>query len=569
MKIYELIRHARGQLPADLLLTNCKIVNVFSGEIISGNIAVAGGFIVGFGDYPAETVTDLKGRYISPGFIDAHVHIESSMTSVTEFARAILPRGTTSVIADPHEIANVLGSEGIYLMLRQAVKQPMTVYFSLPSCVPSTSMETSGAVLKAADLLPFMSEERVVALGEMMNFPGVLNGNPDTLAKITSARNHKKPVDGHSPSLSGKDLYGYLAAGVGSDHECIAPDEALEKLRAGMHIMIREGTGARNLQDLLPIINPVTAFRLMWCTDDRHPHDLLSKGSIDSMVFDAIDGGVDPLTAIRMATLSPATYFRLDDAGAIAPGRRADMVVFSDLTKPVPERVYSKGLLVAEHGEIRPQIHFPEPIPPLPSMNLRLEDIDFSFPAKSNRARVIHVVEGQVITGQGIHSVPVKDGLAEADISGDILKIAVVERHRGTGNIGMGFVKGFGLKKGAIASTVAHDSHNIIVVGTTDEDMKAAVETLVNMNGGLTVVCDGKPLASLALPVAGLMSQKPVKTVQNTLEKLIRTAMELGGSLADPFMNLSFLALPVIPELKLTDLGLVDVGRFEIVPVFI
>jgi adenine deaminase len=569
MKLYEQIRYSRGREIADLLLTNGKVINVLTGEIVKGNIAVAHGRIIGFGDYPAKAEMDLNGRYVAPGYIDAHVHIESSMTCITEFVRAVLPKGTTSIVADPHEIANVLGTDGINYMLRQAENQPMNVYLTLPSCVPATSMETSGAILKAEDLLPLMHEEKIVALGEMMNFPGVLNGDPDVLAKIASARNHKKPIDGHAPMLSGKDLYGYLSAGASSDHECTSKEEALEKLRAGMHIMIREGTGAKNLKDLVPIINPVTAPRLMWCTDDRHPQDLFSKGHIDSMICKAISYGVDPLTAIRMATLSPAIYFRLDDIGAIAPGKQANMVVISDLNQPCPDLVISKGCLVAEHGEMYPDILFPEPIPMHSTMNLGSKNIDFSLPATSSRVRTIHLIEGQITTRHDICRIPVQNGMAEPDLTKDILKIAVVERHRGTGNIGIGFVKGFGLKNGAIASTVAHDSHNIIVVGTNDNDMRAAVKVLSAMNGGLAAVCNERPLATLPLPIAGLMSQEPLDIVHEKLETLIRVSAELGTPLSDPFMSLSFLALPVIPELKITDLGLVDVNRFRFTPLFV
>ncbi|MFH1990802.1 MAG: adenine deaminase [Pseudomonadota bacterium] len=569
MNLYEMIRSARGQKEIDLLLTNTRMINVFSGEIVSGNIAVANGHIVGFGRYPAKITVDLGGRFVAPGFVDAHVHIESAMTCITEFARAILPLGTTTVVADPHEIANVLGTRGINYMLRSAENQPMNVYFSLPSCVPATNMETSGATLSAYDLLPFMSHHRILALAEMMNAPGVINQDPDILLKIENAKTQRKPVDGHAPGLSGHDLYAYIIAGISSDHECTTAAEAQEKLAAGMYIMIREGSAAKNLDALLPIVNPYTARRLMWCTDDRHPQDLLENGHIDALVRQAIRSGLDPVIAIQMATLNPAEYFGLKDAGAIVPGRQADLVVFSDLNAPVIEAVYRNGVLVAENGEILPEIEKPDPIPCPPSMNVDLERIDFAIPLKSGRIRVIEIIPDQIMTRQQIEDPPTSGSLAVSDPARDLLKLAVIERHRGFGNIGKAFVRGFGLKQGALASSVAHDSHNIIVVGTNDEDMQAAVQAVVNMGGGLAAASSGEIRADLPLPIAGLMSAEPVQTVKKKLDRLIRVAREFGAILPYPFMTLSFLALPVIPELKITDKGLVDVKRFEVVPLFV
>jgi adenine deaminase len=567
MDIETKIRASLGEKEADILFTNARIVNVFSGEIIPGDIAVTGGFIAGFGSYPAGKIINLEGRFMAPGFIDAHVHIESSMACVTEFSRTVLPRGTTSVIADPHEIANVLGKDGIDYMLRSSENQPVDIYFSLPSCVPATEMETSGARLSADELIPFMKNERVVALAEMMNFPGVLFRDPDVLAKIENSINYKKPVDGHAPGLSGKGLFAYIAAGVSSDHECTTIGEAREKLSAGMHIMIREGTAARNLRDLLPLVNEKNFHRIMWCTDDRHPHDLLEKGHIDSMVRDAVKYGLDPVIAIRMATINPALYFGLHDKGAIAPGRQADLVTFSDLSDPVIEQVYSKGILVAENGKMRSEIKKPAMLQIASSMNTG-KDIDFSIPAISGRIRVIEVIPDQILTRNSLHKALVLNGMAVSDISNDILKIAVIERHKGSGNIGKGFVKGFNLKKGAIASSVAHDSHNIIAVGTNDEDMKAAVDAVIKMGGGLAAVCDCNICSALSLPIAGLMSNETVETIDRQMKNLFSAARSLGSSLSDPYMALSFLALPVIPELKITDKGLVDVGKFCIVPLF-
>ncbi|MGD8891459.1 MAG: adenine deaminase [Desulfobacterales bacterium] len=569
MALKEIIRSARGQKPVDLVLSNARIINVFSGEIFSGDIAVADGNIVGFGTYDAENTVDIGGRFVAPGFIDAHVHIESSMTDITEFARAVVACGTTTVVADPHEIANVLGTEGINYMLRSSQGQPMNIYFTLPSCVPATTMETSGATLTKEDLLPFMGHERMLALAEMMNYPGVINQDPEVLGKINMARGERKPVDGHAPGLSDHDLYAYMAAGISSDHECTTDREAKEKLSLGMHIMIREGTAAKNLDALIPVVNERTARRMMWCTDDRHPQDILEEGHIDSMVRKAIFAGVDPVIAIQMATINPAEYFRIQNVGAIAPGRRADLVVFSDLDSPTMETVYCGGVRVAENGKILPEIETPDPVVFLPSMNVDLEKIDFSIPAETGRIRVMDIVPGQITTGQCILDAMISQGKAFADISRDILKIAVIERHTGSGKVGKGFVRGFGLKRGAIASSVAHDSHNIIVVGTTDDDMKAALRAVVTMGGGLAAVYDNKVCAGLALPIAGLMSREPVKAVGDQMDRLIHAAREFGTTLDDPFMTLSFLALPVIPELKITDKGLVDVGRFKIVPLFV
>jgi adenine deaminase len=569
MTMEHLIAVARGDQPADLLLRNGKVVNVYSGEIMEMDIAVAAGHVAGFGPRSALSEVDLQGCYVAPGFIDAHVHIESAMASPTEFARAVLPRGTTTVVADPHEIANVLGLAGIEYMLQSTASLPMQFFFTLSSCVPATSMETAGAALTAEALAPLMPHPRVVALAEMMNFPGVIQGDPSVMAKIRLARDARKRVDGHAPGVQGPSLDAYIAAGVASDHECITAAEAMEKLRRGMHIMIREGTGAKNMAALLDVIQPATAHRLMWCTDDRHPHDILAEGHIDAMVRQAIRLGVAPHLAIRLATLNPAAYFGLPRTGAIAPGQRADMVVFSRLDDPVVEAVYAGGQRVAEHGRLLETAVFPDPIPPAPAMHVDPAALDFRVTAAGPRIRVIEIVPGQIVTRHGQAATPVADGRAVADPDRDLLKIAVVERHRGTARTGIGFVQGMGLRRGAIASSVAHDAHNIIVVGARDDDMHTAVRHVVAMQGGLAVVAEGKVLASLALPIAGLMSPEPIRSIQDQLTGLTRAARDLGTSLPDPFMTLSFLALPVIPELKITDRGLVDVDRFEPVDLFV
>ncbi len=568
MNLNTVIRAARGEIAADILFTDARIINVFSGEIISGNVAVSDGYVVGFGDYPAKQIVNLSGKFLAPGFIDPHVHIESSMVCVSEFARAVLPCGTTTVVADPHEIANVLGIEGIRYMLESAENQPMNVYYTLPSCVPATHLETAGAILGSEELSSLIRENRILALAEMMNYPGVIFRDSGVLAKIRLAKHHRKPIDGHSPGLSGKDLSAYLSAGISSDHECTTFKEAEEKLRAGMHIMIREGTGAKNLKTLLPLVSENTYSRMMWCTDDRHPHDLLSEGHIDSIVREAVRNGIDPIMAIRMATLNPAQYFGIRDAGAISPGRKADMIVFSDLYNIRAEQVYCKGTLVAENGQMNPDISKPAlPFCPV-SMNVKTEKLDFSISALGNRIRVIELIENQIVTDAAFADAKISENQLISDTDRDILKIAVIERHNASGNIGKAFVKGFGLKQGALASSVAHDSHNIIAVGTNDADMKAAAETVIAMRGGLAAVCNQKVLASLPLPIAGLMSEEPISIVRDKLDKLIDAAATLGCRVRDPFMILSFLALPVIPALKLTDKGLVDVNQFDFVPLF-
>jgi len=569
MKLDEIITCARGEKPVDLLLANARMVNVFSGEIVEGNIAIAGKWIVGMGNYSAAVVEDMDGRFAAPGFIDPHVHIESSMMNVSRFARAVVPHGTTTVIADPHEIANVMGIPGIEYMLKSSEDQPMNVFYTLPSCVPATDMETAGARLEAADMIHLMSRNEIRGLGEVMNYPGVIYGDPQVLAKIELARQGHKRIEGHAPGLGGKQLNAYLAGGISSDHECTSLDEAREKLMAGMHIFIRQGSQAKNLHDLLALINFRTAHRLMWCTDDRDPHDLISEGHIDSIVRQAIRAGVDPVTAITMATLHPASYFGLHHLGAIAPGRQADIVVFSDMEAPEMETVYSRGKKVAEHGQMLPEIPIPEMIPVLPSMKVKPDSLDFSVPRAGELIRVIEVIPGQIVTRSVVLHPAIIGNRAVSDTSRDVLKIAVVERHRGSGNVFTGFVKGLGLRKGAIASSVAHDSHNIITSGTTDEDMKLAVETVVQIGGGLVVVSGQKVVAALSLPIAGLMSPEPVHHIRDQIDCLLACTREIGSSLSNPFMTLSFLALPVIPELKITDKGLVDVTRFQTVPLWV
>ncbi|MGD2271577.1 MAG: adenine deaminase [Desulfobacterales bacterium] len=569
MELKELIKAAHGEIRADLLLTNARRVDVFSGCIMPSNIAITNGYITGFNARSAKKIVDVRDCWVAPGFIDAHVHIESSMMGVTEFVRTVVPLGTTTVVADPHEIANVLGTDGIRYMLASSENQPMNIYYTLPSCVPATEMETSGARLNAEDLQHFMNHERILALAEMMNFPGVIHTDPQVLLKIETANRAKKPIDGHAPGLTGADLTAYVAAGISSDHECTSVKEAREKLAAGMHIMIREGTGAKNLNDLLPVINKRTCRRMMWCTDDRHPHDLVAEGHIDFMVRSAVRKGLDPIIAIQMATLNPAEYFGIRDVGAIAPGKKADLVVISDLAELKIEQVYCHGQRVAENGRIAADLTRPQPAPVPPSMYILRGGLDMSIPAESDRIRVIEIVPDQLITHEKVLKASVVDNMAVADPSGDVLKIAVVDRHTASGNVAKGFVKGLGLKHGALASSVAHDSHNIIVVGANDTDMRAAVKAVADMQGGLVAVSNNEIRARLPLPIAGLMSHEPATVIRDKLDCLVQVARELGSTLNDPFMTLSFLALPVIPELKITDLGLVNVDQFKFVPLFV
>lgn len=563
-----LIQAARGDRPADLRLCNARLVNVYLGAVEQKDIAVADGLIIGFGDYQARECIDLKGRFVAPGFIDSHIHLESAMLAPPEFARAVLPHGTTAVVADPHEIANVLGTAGIDYMLRATEGLPLEVWLSLPSCVPATSLETTGAVLEAEDMVPYLRHPRVVALAEMMDFHGVIHGDNKVLAKIDTTRKAGKRLDGHAPGLTGRMLHAYLVTGIGSDHECTTMTEAREKMAAGMVIMVRQGSAARNLDALLPLADAHTARRMMWCTDDCHPHDLQSQGHIDSLVRRAIGRGLDPVVAIQMATLNPAEYFRLDHLGAVAPGKRADLVIFDDLNHPVIQQVYAAGQLVADQGAILPGT-LEKTIPSAPAaMNVPLDALDFNVPAQGRSLRVVEVVRDQIITSASLMDAAIAEGMAVSDVGRDLLKIAVIERHRNTGQTGIGFIHGFGLKEGALASSVAHDAHNIVAVGVADEDIRRAVAAVVKMGGGLAAAAHGRVLADLPLPIAGLMSDQSLAVVHRRLDELLAAARRMGCDLADPFMTLSFMALPVVPALKVTDRGLVDVAAGKVVNLF-
>jgi len=562
----ELIAAALGEIEVDLLLSGGQLANVLSGEVYPADVAIHRSRIVGFECSSARDVLELDGQIIAQGFIDGHVHIESSMVTVPEYARAVVPRGTTTVVADPHEIANVWGKAGIRYILDSSRDLPLNVYAMLPSCVPATDLETAGARLGAADLALLLKEDRVLGLAEMMNYPGVLFRDAEVMKKLDLAEG--KPVDGHAPGLSGRDLSAYIAAGIGSDHECTAIEEAREKVRAGMHIMLREGSAAKNLRDLLPLVTAKNAGRFLFVSDDRHPADLLGQGHIDFMVRTAVEQGLEPILALQIASYNAARYFGLPHLGAIAPGYRADMVILDGLESLRPVKVIKDGALVAEEGRL---------CVPLKSaggvegrrMNIApLGPASLAITAQPGLARVIGVVDGQIVTRSLSLEPRVEEGLVISDTGRDILKMAVVERHRGTSNIGRALVQGFGLACGALATSVAHDSHNIAVVGVSDEDMLAAVRTVQQMGGGLVALAEGRTQARLPLPVAGLLSEARLEEVQEGLESCIAAAKGLGCRLTDPFMTLSFLCLPVIPELKLTDRGLVDVGDFRLVGMF-
>ena len=567
MLLEELIQVARGEVEADLLLKNAHVVNVYSGNIHDADVAIHRTRVVGFGDYRARRVIDLQGQYLCPGFIDGHVHIESSTLRVSEFARVVVPQGTTSVICDPHEISNVLGLDGIRYILESSKYNPLSVYIMLPSCVPATEMETTGSKLTAEDLDGMWRSDWVLGLAEVMNYPGVIFRDWQVLNKIKVAAD--RPIDGHAPGLSGRDLCAYVAAGIRSDHECTTAEEAQEKLQLGMHIMIREGTTARDLEALLPVITPSNASRCMFVTDDRHLPDLLNEGHMNFVIRKAIGLGLDPMTAIQMATINTARYFGLKDKGGIGPGMRADLVVLDDLQDLHIQMVFRGGQLAAKDGELLPLKEKPKDVTLRSSMNINWDSTgDLKLPAAGTKAKVIGLIPDQIVTESLLEEMKVENGFAVADVERDILKMAVIERHLASGNVGLGFVKGFGIKRGALGSSVAHDSHNLVLIGTNDEDMLLAAHRIERMRGGLAVVAEGRVLASLALSIAGLMSERPFEEVNEGLEALLDAARDLGSDLHDPFMTLSFLALPVIPSLKLTDKGLVDVTQFKLVPLF-
>ncbi len=564
-KLSRLLSVAKGETPADLILANARVVNVFSGEVEPGNVAICGDSIAGVGDYhQAKQVLDLGGKYLAPGLINGHTHLESSMLDVGQYARAVVPRGTLAVATDLHEIANVCGLDGIRYVLDCARRLPLDLFLMAPSCVPATSLETSGASIEPETIGRLLRWRGCIGLGEVMNFPGVLSGDEDVLRKLDLARG--KVIDGHAPGVKDKDLNAYIAAGILSDHESTSLEEAGEKLRRGMYLMIREGSSEKNLDALLPLVTDKTYKRCLFVVDDRSCLDLLRDGDIDAVVRRAIGKGLDPVRAIQLATINPAEYFRLDRLGAIAAGYQANLIVIDGLSDLSVEMVFYRGRLVAEEG--KPLFSLPRAAARglANTVNIKPFDVEsLKLSASGATMPVIEVVPGQIITRKRMERVEVSGGVIVPDTDRDILKLVVVERHRATGNIGLGLAKGFGLKKGALASSIAHDAHNIVAVGADDNDIFAAVKEIERLHGGLVVAAGGKILASLALPIAGLLSDEPLETVVDKLEKLEQIARDLGATLPSPFSTLSFLALPVIPELRLTDLGLVDVNEFKLI----
>jgi len=561
----QLIKVARGEQPADQLFTNANVVNVFTGEAERGNVAVWGGYIAGVGDYQkAKQVIDLDGKYLAPGLINGHTHLESSMLDVGQYARAVVPHGTLAVVTDLHEIANVCGLKGMRYVLDRARRLPLELFLMAPSCVPATHLETSGAQISAEDIRRVLWWRQCIGLGEVMNFPGVLNAAPQVLSKIAHAAG--KVADGHAPGVTGNDLNAYVAAGIRSDHESVTLEEARQKLARGMYVMIREGSSEKNLEALLPLVTDKTYKRCLFVVDDCSCVDLLHDGDIDAVVRKAIRLGLDPMRAIQMATINAAERFRLERLGAIAPGYLANLIVLTDLSELRVESTYYHGRLVAREGK------------PLFAAGRRgtggLNDTVRMKPfgvetlklvSSGETEYVIEIVPGQIITRKRQEKMKAQNGLIVPDIDRDILKLVVVERHRATGNVGVGLVTGFGLKRGALASSIAHDSHNIVAVGTSDEDILMTVREIERLQGGLVVTESGRVVASLPLPVAGLLSDEPLEKVVAGLESVERVATGLGTRLTSPFSTLSFVALPVIPELRLTDLGLVDVNEFRLI----
>jgi len=571
-----LLAVGRGEEPADLVLAGGRVVDLFGGGVIEADVAVYEGRIVGLGDYEARQVYDVSGCFVAPSFIDGHIHIESTLLNPLSFAQAALPWGTGAVVADPHEIANVLGLAGIEYMLQASSGLPLDVFFMAPSCVPASPLATSGACLSAADLAPLADDPRILGLGEVMNFPGLVAGEAGLLEKVAAFEG--KVIDGHAPFLSGKGLNTYALAGPGSDHESSTPKEAWQRLEAGMRVMIRQGSAAQNLAALLPIVSAANSRRTFFVTDDLHPDELLARGHLNPLLALAVEAGLNPITALQMVSLNPAEYFGLKDRGAVAPGFLADLVVLEDLTSFRPCHVFYRGRLAASQGRlVNGTDLWPREVtqPLLPStMRVRpYSEADLAIPAPSSqtsvRVRVIGLLSGQLITESLVEGPKVKDGLVMADPQQDLGKLAVIERHKASGNIGLGLVKGFGLKQGALASSFAHDAHNLIGLGVDDSDLYLALRRVEEMGGGLCAVAKGRVLAELALPIAGLISPSPPAETAERFQELTRTAQGLGAAPPDPFMALSFLALEVIPALKLTDRGLVVVEKLEVVGLFV
>ena len=569
-KLQSLVAVARGDEPADLVLRGGQVVDVFTGEVRKADVALKDGLVAGVGfGYEKAPVLDVSGQYVAPGFIDGHIHIESSTLPVHEFVRLCLVHGTTAVVADPHEIANVLGQRGVKYLLDATKDLPVDVFLTVPSCVPSTEMETSGARLTAADIGRLLKLDRVVGLGEMMNYPGVIFGDKEVMAKLIAARRAGRIIDGHAPAVVDRWLQAYAAAGVGSDHETVGREEAKEKLRAGMRLFVREGSAARNLAGLAGIVNDFNLRRCCLVTDDKHPEELLREGHLDATLRKAVAQGLSPVAAVQMVTLNPAEHFGLGRRGAVAPGWRADLVVLEELSRFRVRWVLKSGKPVAQDGRSLVGLKPARDKTVLGTVRPGVLTLKrFAIKAEGEMCRVIRIVPDQIVTEQRMVKPKVVNGFVEADPERDILKLAVIERHKATGRTGLGFVSGFGLKHGALGTTVAHDSHNMIIVGTNDQDMLVVARELKRVGGGYAAAVRGKAAAVLPLPIAGLMSNEGADKVVAHLAQLLSKAHVWGSRLDNPFITLSFLSLPVIPELKLTDMGLVDVSKFEIVSLF-
>ena len=561
----------QGTALCDLNLVNCTIIDVFAGRFIPhSTISIRNGRIAGINDnLEARETEDMGGAYVAPGLIDAHVHIESSLLPPCEYARIVMPHGTTAVIADPHEIVNVLGYDGMRYMLNASQDLPLDVFFMIPSCVPATDFDSAGASFYASDMYPFLQDARVLGLGEVMNYPGVLKRDPSLLDKIALFRNAGKPIDGHAPGLSGADLSTYISEGIGSDHECTTPGEALEKVSKGMYIMLREGSTARDLRQLLPAVTQESATRFMFCSDDRHSNDLRDEGHIDFCLRLSLKNGMDPISAFRIACMNAPEWFGIKDMGAIRPGYKADLVCFSSFEDFHAERVYKNGKLVALNGQLA--VEMPKLAPPIrDSVNIKwLTSDDFIIPDKGKKVRVIEAKPDSILTENRVVKPLVKNGACVSDLERDILKLFVIERHTGSGNIGKGFISGLGLKRGALGSTISHDSHNMIIAGVDDVSIFKAARHLNKIKGGLVFTIGDQVVLDLPLPIAGLMSDKDADFVIERLKAFDMVYHEEGMLNPEPLMALSFMALPVIPKLKLTDRGLVDVEHFTTVDLYV
>lgn len=570
MNTKNLIDLAMKNKKAELVLKNAKIVNVFSHEIINSDVAIDNGVIVGVGSYDGIENIDLEGKFIVPGLIDSHLHIESAMVTPQEFAKAVVPRGTTTVIADPHEIANVCGLDGIEYMINSSENLPLDVYIMLPSCVPATKFENSGAVLSSDELTKFINHPKVLGLGEMMNYPGVIYKDEDVISKLDLAHKSDKLIDGHGPDIKDEKLNAYVVSGVCTEHECSTVEEMLDRIRLGMYVMIREGSAARNLEELVRGINSFNYQRCLFCTDDRHPQDTLNSGHIDNNVRLAIKNGIDPITAIQIATINAANCYNLKSIGAISPGYKADLLIVDNLKDFNIEEVYKNGKLVGKNKKALFETKLVDTSKVIDTVNIgKVNKENLKIILENDIVNVIRLLPHNLVTEKVVRKVDIKNNEFKYNEKLDLLKLVVIERHKNTGNIGLGLVENFKLKNGSIASTIAHDSHNIIVIGDNDEDILNAIEEVKRIGGGISISSNGKILDSLSLPIGGIVSDKSIEFVNDKLNKMLNLAYnELNvNKEIDPFMTLSFLALPVIPQIKLTDRGLFDVVKFEFIKI--